>query len=392
MKKLAICLIVIAGICGMGVPAGAQSTSVVSTLPPALQAGYQNLDVKEPLAASPYINFKPKNGPPWTIGYASNYAGNTWRAGVMDRVMTELLPQYQKAGLIKNIVVTQSNLDNAIQIQQMRQMVDQGVDAIFICCSDVTAMNNAIKYAYDHGVPVISFSGYVTSPYAENVTENIDNGGYAMTKALAEQIGGKGNVLLVSGIPGFASSDTFDKGAKRALAEFPNIKLVGDVAGKWTDQIAQVQVQQFFATHPGKIDGIIVQSAAETGVLRAVLQSGRPIMPITLGGEAGAACYWRSHPELASTEWNFWPPADDGQVVLDTTLRILEGQGPLIQSISWNITPLSHGELESKLPANCSMDDNAWLEPNYGSWFGDSLNGFFAHPHDPMTWKSASAQ
>jgi ribose transport system substrate-binding protein len=391
LRKIVLSLLLAGSLIGLGRAAHA-ADSAVSALPSDLQPGYQNLDPLVPVGPSAYGDFKPKKGPPWTIGYASNYAGNTWRAAVMDRLMGDVLSKYQKAGLVKKIVVTQSNLDNATQIQQMRQMVGQGADAIIICCSDVTAMNNAIKYAHDRGVPVFSYSGYVTSPYAINVTENIDNGGYDMTKALAEQIGGKGNVLLVSGIPGYASSDTFDKGAMRAFKEYPNIKVVGDVAGKWTDQVAQVEVQKFLATHPEKLDGIVVQSAAEAGVLRAVLQSGRPLMPITLGGETGPSCYWRKHKDWVSTSWNFWPPGNDIELVFDAAIRVLEGQGPKIETITWNIKPLSYDEMTKSVPADCSVDANGWVEPAYGPWFGDALGSFYAHPHDPLTWKPGAAQ
>ena len=64
---------------------------MVSALPSDLQPGYQNLDPLVPVGPSAYGDFKPKKGPPWTIGYASNYAGNTWRAAVMDRAMDYLL-------------------------------------------------------------------------------------------------------------------------------------------------------------------------------------------------------------------------------------------------------------------------------------------------------------
>ena len=44
------------------------------------------LDPAQPVGASAYRDWKPKKGPPWTIGYASSYAGNTWRAAAMDRL------------------------------------------------------------------------------------------------------------------------------------------------------------------------------------------------------------------------------------------------------------------------------------------------------------------
>src|SRR5713226_3977295 len=124
------------------------------------------MDPAQPLAPSVYRSWKAPKPPPWTIGYASLYAGNTWRKNAMDRLMNEVVPKWQKLGLIKEVIVTQANLKDSVQIQQMRQLVDQGVDAIIVCCSNPTALNQTIKYAYDKGVPTFSFTGYVTSPYA----------------------------------------------------------------------------------------------------------------------------------------------------------------------------------------------------------------------------------
>src|SRR6266540_2996088 len=83
------------------------------------------LDPLQPIGESPYRDWKPKKGPPWKIGYASSYAGNTWRANVMDRLQNVLIPKWKKLGMIDEVIITQSNLNDAVQIQQMRQLVDQ---------------------------------------------------------------------------------------------------------------------------------------------------------------------------------------------------------------------------------------------------------------------------
>jgi ribose transport system substrate-binding protein len=51
------------------------------------------LDPAQPVGASAYRDWKPKKGPPWTIGYASSYAGNTWRAAAMDRLQSDIIPK-----------------------------------------------------------------------------------------------------------------------------------------------------------------------------------------------------------------------------------------------------------------------------------------------------------
>ncbi len=151
----------------------------LDSLPPEERALYEVVDPAIPLGPTALKDFVAKRPPPWKIGYASTYAGNTWRAAVLDEMANVLLPKYKEAGLVSELVVTQSDLKDAVQIQQMRQMVDDGVDAIIICCSNVTALNQTIEYAHSKGVPVFSFSGYVTSPYAISATENNTHGGYS---------------------------------------------------------------------------------------------------------------------------------------------------------------------------------------------------------------------
>jgi ribose transport system substrate-binding protein len=302
--------------------------------------------------------------------------------------MKVLLPDAKKAGLVKDVIITQSDLKDAVQIQQMRQLVDQGVDIIFICCSNPTALNQTIKYAYDKGVPVVSYDGFVTAPEAESAMANYVDGGYQLAKSVIDKIGGKGNILMVSGIAGVNTSDSFDKGAKKAFAEHPAIKLVGTVQGKWTDQIAQVEVQKFLATHPEQIDGVVLQSPAENGVLQALLQSGRPVVPMSLQGEVGAACYWKKHPEWADSGYYIWPPGAEIYFGWNVVLRILEGQGPKIQSIVRPVMKYTLAEVQAQIPENCKFDDPNWLEPKAEEWFPPSMgDAMMMRPADPFTWK-----
>ncbi|MBB3914576.1 ABC transporter substrate-binding protein [Rhizobium fabae] len=349
---------------------------------------YELVDPAIPLGPTVFKDFVAKRPPPWKIGYASTYAGNTWRASILSEMTDVLLPKYKEAGLVSELVVTQSDLKDSVQIQQMRQMIDDGVDAIIICASNITALNQTIEYAHSKGVPVFSVSGYVTSPYAINATENNTHGGYSSAKWLAQEIGGKGNVLMVSGIPGFASSDSFNVGAKKAFSEFPDIKVVGDVAGKWTDQVAQVEVQKFLATNPADVNGILVQSASENGVLNAVEQSGRDMMPIVLGGEASAACYWRKNPDFISKSFHFWPPKSDARLVWDVMMRTLEGQGPKIQSILRPALPYTIDDVKEVLNEDCDPNSTAWLEPKGDAWWPASVAvSYFERAEDPLAWR-----
>jgi ribose transport system substrate-binding protein len=348
-----------------------------------------NLDPAQPIGTSAYRDFKAKKGPPWTIGYASSYAGNTWRAGVMDRLQNGLIPKWKKLGLLKDVVITQSNLKDATQIQQMRQLVDQGVDAIIVCCSNPTALNQSVKYAYEKGVPVFSFTGYLTSPYSINSSVNYQLAGRQLGQWMIEQMGNKGNVLVVQGIPGTSGSDSQDRGIKTGLAEAKDVKIVGDVAGMWTDQVAQAEVQKWLATNPGQLDGVVVQSAAELGVLRALKQSGRKMPPVAIGGELGALCYWRKNPNYISAAIQVWPPGDDFELTWNIMMRTLQGQGPKVQSVLVEAIKMNYEDVKKALPENCSEESDKWLNVGPEKW-GSSrayLDQFFLRPADPEKYK-----
>ena len=349
-----------------------QAVADVTELPKDIQDEQYNpalLDPSQPIADSAWRAFVAKNPPSWKIGHASSYAGNTWRAAVMDRLQNEIIPKWQKLGLISEVIITQSNLNGSTQIQQMRQLVDQGVDAIIVCCSNPTALNQTVEYADDKVVPVFSGIGCLTSPYAINSSANFVVGGRMMGDWMAKETGGKGNVLVVEGIPGTSASDSQNTGIQAALAEYPDISVVGQIAGMWTDQVAQAEIQKWMVTSPGQLDGFIIQSASELGAL----------------------CSWRHNPDFVSGAILAWPPGDDFEMIWNIMMRTLQGQGPKIQSILAMPVMMSKKEMMAAIPEHCSEDSDQWYHPGIEAWAGKAyLDNFFLRPADPEAYDPAS--
>ena len=175
---------------------------------------------------------------------------------------------------------------------------------------------------------------------------------------------------------------------KAGLASAPGIKVVGSVAGMWTDQVAQGEVQKWLATHPGKLDAIVVQSAAEMGVLRAVQQSGRGDVPVAIGGELGALCYWRQNPDYINASYQVWPPADEMQLIWNIMMRTLQGQGPKIQSILVDPIKMTYDDLAKVMAEDCSLNTPDWLAVGADRWGGspEYLDDFFLKPADPKKY------
>ncbi|VDS07867.1 ABC transporter periplasmic-binding protein YtfQ precursor [Paracoccus haematequi] len=393
MTILNAALLRMAGVC-LAAVAVSTAQADVSELPADIRDELYNpemMDPMQPLGDSAYRDWVAPKPPPWKIGFASSYAGNTWRAGVMDRLQSEIIPKWKELGLIEEVIITQSNLNDATQIQQIRQLVDQGVDAIIVCCSNPTALNASVEYAYQHDVPVFSGIGYLTSPYAVNSSANFVVGGNMMGEWMANEIGGKGNILVVEGIPGASASDSQNVGIEKALTAFPDVKVAGEVTGMWTDQVAQAEIQRWLATNPGELNGIIIQSASELGALRALQQSGRDMIPFTLGSEMGPLCFWRNNPDFVSAAIHAWPPGDDFEMIWNIMMRTLQGQGPKIQSILTKPVVMTKEDMLAQIPADCSEQSDGWYHPGIEAWAGKAyLDNFFLRPADPEAYDAAS--
>lgn len=370
------------------VPATAKRVdSVVSSLPPALQQYYE-LATTTPLGPSMFENWKPAKKPPWKIGFASSFAGNSWRRGTVARLNSYLIPAYTKAGLISEVVTLQSNLVISTQIQQIRELVHQGCDAIFTIAAPPTSINDVIKYCYDNGVLFVNQQGGVTSPYCQQVSGNYALCGKLQATSLGKTMGGKGNVLIVQGIPQTEASADFQRGHEIGLGAFSGIKIVGVVAGTWVDSVAKTAVLDFLTTHPQPLGGIATQSPGDLGALQALQSTGRPIVPMTIGGEMGPLQYWRQHPKWISSMYQAWPPGDEMQECFEVMMRTMEGQGPKIASILIGAKAVNYKGLASLLPANTPLTSNDWIEPSMDDWFPPAtMDLYFKHPHDPLTWK-----
>ena len=220
---------------------------------------------------------------------------------------------------------------------------------------------------------------------------NYHQAGFEVGTWMAKEIKGKGNVLVIEGIPGFSASDSQNRGVLDGLSRFPGIKVVGQIAHMWTSQVGQVETQKWLATHPGQLDGVAVQSSGETGVLQAFLQSGRGVPPMSVGGEIGALCYWRNNPDYISGAIQTWPPGDDVEMGWNIMMRTLQGQGPKIQSILVPSQVIDVNDVKSMMGTDCDRNSTEWFNVGIETWGGKSyLDNFFLRPADPEKYDPGS--
>ena len=118
------------------------------------------------------------------------------------------------------------NTDAAGQLQDIRDLIAKGVNAIVFNPNDPDALNPALDEAKAAGIMTVSVDAYVTDPNTYNLYNNQVDYAYLGAKWLFEQMGGKGNVYYMRGLAGHPADTDRDIGFKKALAEYPDIKVL----------------------------------------------------------------------------------------------------------------------------------------------------------------------
>ena len=350
------------------------------SLPPEAQAGFEGYG--SPLFASPFVNFKPPHEKPWTIGYNNSFSGNAWRAAALAELQKNV-EKYKKLGIVKDLIVTDSNGDTPTQIQQMRSMIQKGVDVIISIPGSPTAMNAVIDEAFQAGIPVVTVAAPVTTANAINVDTNGYLIGKTMALGLAQILNGKGSILTVEGIPGTSGSELIKAGGQAVFKNCPNIKIVADLVGQWSESAAQTAVLQQLSTNPTAIDGVWQQGSMFMGVITALEQAGRPMVPVTVGNpNQNSLAYWHDNAAKGfKTVGTSNAPGADMELAFRTAMRVMMGQGLKVSGVVARPPLITADTLDQWWKPEFTVDSTGVGEPPPNTWMPDSvLDGYFTNP------------
>jgi ribose transport system substrate-binding protein len=194
----------------------------------------------------------------YKIFLSMSYVGNDWQteAANMVKAMANTPGLKDKVDLEVQVAGT----DAQKQIQQINSMVQAGAKAIIIYPISPTALNRAIKNACSKGVVVAAYDAEVTEPCAHNVNIDQHQAGTVTAEWLAKTINGKGNIVLINGVPGTSVDRARTEAAKAVFAKYPGIKIVAEGTGMWSQATAKTELSKILATNSwDKIDGLWMQ-------------------------------------------------------------------------------------------------------------------------------------
>ncbi|RVA21045.1 sugar ABC transporter substrate-binding protein, partial [Mesorhizobium sp. M7D.F.Ca.US.004.03.1.1] len=217
----------------------------------------------------------------YTIGISNTVQGNGWR----EEMVCAMKAQALASGEVAKLNIAHRNTDAAGQLEDIRNLISAKVDAIVVNPADPAGIKAGLEEATKAGIVVVAVDQAVTEPSAYIISNNQEQYAYLGAKWLFQQMGGKGDVFYMRGAAGASADSDRDKGFKKALAEFPDVKVAQEVFTGWQQDQAKQQMLSFLATGT-PINGVWT-SGIDNVIVDALVESQAPLVPVVGADNAG---------------------------------------------------------------------------------------------------------
>ncbi|PWJ93787.1 MULTISPECIES: sugar ABC transporter substrate-binding protein [Mesorhizobium] len=205
-----------------------------------------------------------------TIGFANLGSGvNSYVATYLDTFNT-----YTKQLGVKTIVLD-AQVDPAKQSDQVQDLIAQQADVMIVWPVNGKAIVPALRKAKEAGIPVVVTNSQADPSAADyfNTFSGPDNIKQANSagEMMVEALGGKGNVVVIDGLPGYSVAQEREKGFLDVIKQHPDIKVLDIQPGDWSREKAQSVMEAYLVKYGDKIDGVYsADSDMGVGALAAV--------------------------------------------------------------------------------------------------------------------------
>ncbi|SMF12394.1 ribose transport system substrate-binding protein [Tistlia consotensis] len=272
------------------------------------------------------------------IFLSMSFIGNDWQAEAANMVKAMALHKSLADKVDLQVQVAGPNAQR--QIQQINAMVQAGAEAIVVFPISPTALNQVVKNACDKGVLVFAYDAEITEPCAYNVHIDQTEAGRVTAEWLAKKLNGKGNIVVVTGVPGTSVDNLRTAAAKEVFAKYPDIHVVGEAVGMWSQAVARTELSKILATRTwDDIDGLWMQVGCYTANAMQLEAGKKPEQLLPCAGEGanggriqmlpvGTEVEGASSPyaPLGAPRISYASPPYSGALALKLAVQKLEGK------------------------------------------------------------------
>jgi ribose transport system substrate-binding protein len=209
------------------------------------------------------------------IGFSVSTQVNPFYKAMADGVRE----QAKAEGLEVTILNAEDKLEK--QIADVEDLIQKKVKVIVINATHDGAAA-VLNKAVEAGIPVVTLQrGMPGAKVASHIgTDNVVIGREG-AEWVAKKLNGKGNVVVLEGIPGAASSEDRKKGSAEVWPKYPGIKIAAQQSGKYDRAVALGVMENILQAQP-QIDAVFCfNDEMAMGALAAVKASRRQGIQIT---------------------------------------------------------------------------------------------------------------
>lgn len=185
------------------------------------------------------------------------------------------------------IVLLSADNNSTQQVNQVNDLITQGVDALIFTAQDATAAAAGVRAANKANIPVIAVDqkpeggdGKLATYIATDSVKAADE----LCTWMFEKMGGKGEIGILQGVLGATAELQRSEGCQKALARTPGIKVVAKQSANWDETEGYKAAQNMLQANPG-IKAIFGESdAMGLGAAKAAKDAGRDIIAVGIDG------------------------------------------------------------------------------------------------------------
>lgn len=182
----------------------------------------------------------------YRVGFSQCTGGDSWRKQMLISMRGEL-------AFHPGISLEYKDAENSSerQIKDIEQFINDKVDLLIVSPNEAEPITPVVERAYRNGIPVIIIDRRTSSPM---YTAYIGADNYAIGKLagsyVADFLKGRGNILEIWGLRGSSPAIDRHRGFTEVLRDYPEIKVVAEVDGKWELDTARSVLEKKAATLP----------------------------------------------------------------------------------------------------------------------------------------------
>ncbi|HAA85000.1 MAG TPA: D-ribose ABC transporter substrate-binding protein [Kosmotogaceae bacterium] len=181
----------------------------------------------------------------------------------------------QAAELGVTVLVADAMDSPAKQLNDIEDLIQQGVDLIIVNPTDSDAIVTAVEQANRAGIPVITVDrGSSGGNVIAHIASDNVAGGRMAGEFLAELLGGRGKVIELQGILGTSAARDRGRGFAEAMANYPGITVVARQTANFNRAEGLMVMENLLQAHPD-INGVFAQNdEMALGAIEAIKAAG----------------------------------------------------------------------------------------------------------------------